>query len=167
MILSCPFSTRLTTRRRSAAAVEGCRLRIAGDGGFETTVDQTLMRGLDTARPRFRLGPASVSSRASILSATESHRGLPYRAAASGDAQILMRSRMLVLLLLSRSIARAAMTATCCDRPHEGGEFASDRDIDDIARLSRLCEPAMSGAKPHLGLPGDVLDRSAAKPRCA
>jgi hypothetical protein len=31
---------------------EVMRLRFAGDGGFET--------GLDTARPRFRLGPASV-----------------------------------------------------------------------------------------------------------
>jgi len=69
---SCPFSTSSGTRRRPAAAVQGIRLRIAGGGGFETTVDQTLMRGLDTARPRFRLGPASVSQRASMSSATES-----------------------------------------------------------------------------------------------
>ena len=53
-------------------------LRIAGGEGFETTVDQTLMRGLDTARPLVRLGPASVSSRASTSRpATESQRGLP------------------------------------------------------------------------------------------
>jgi hypothetical protein len=66
---------------------EGILLRIAGDGGVETTVDQTLIRGLVTARPRIRLGPASVPSRASMESTTESRRGLPYRASASSDAQ--------------------------------------------------------------------------------
>ena len=34
------FSTSFSARRRSAAAVEGIWLRIAGGGGFETTVDQ-------------------------------------------------------------------------------------------------------------------------------
>jgi hypothetical protein len=38
----------------------------AEGGDFKTTIDQTLMRGLDTASPCIRLGPASVSSRASI-----------------------------------------------------------------------------------------------------
>ena len=42
-------------------------LGIAGGGGVETTVDQTLMHGFSTARPPIRPGPASVSSRASIL----------------------------------------------------------------------------------------------------
>ena len=45
------------------------------------------------------------------------------------------------------------------DRPDEGGEFARDGDIDDIGWFSGPDEPAVSGAKPHLRLPGDVLDR--------
>jgi hypothetical protein len=63
-----------------AAAVElFCSPVQGGGGGAKTTVDQTLMRGLVTARPFLRLGPASVSSRASAVPATESHRGLPCR----------------------------------------------------------------------------------------
>ena len=34
--------------------------RLAGGGAFETAVEQALMRGLATARPRVRLGAASL-----------------------------------------------------------------------------------------------------------
>jgi len=112
------------------------RLRIAGDGGFETTVDQTLMRGLDTARPRFRLGPASVSSGASISSATESQRGLPYRAPVSGDAQMFSSNAWSLPAERGGRSGRHGDGVVGRDRPDEGREFARDRDANDICRLS-------------------------------
>lgn len=57
-------------------------LRIAGGESFETTVDQTLMRRLDAPRPLIRLGPTSVSGRASTFSQPVRALGRgPHRAA--------------------------------------------------------------------------------------
>jgi hypothetical protein len=79
------FSTRLGERLYSATAVARARPRIAEDRAFETAVDQTLMRGLDTARPRVLLRPASLSSRASNFAGHEITSRIARRARASGD----------------------------------------------------------------------------------
>ena len=153
------FSIPLATRCSSAAAVEGIRLRIAGGEGFETTVDQN-----SDARVGYR--KTAFSSRACLClkpgvdlsSATKSQRGLPYRASASGDAQMFTLNAWSLLSEPPRCQAMAYGVIRR-DRPNEGGEFAGDGDTDDIGWLSGLGEPAISGAQPHLRLPGDLLDR--------
>lgn len=55
-------------------------LPIAGRGGAETTVDQTLMRGLDTARPWFVSGlPLSHIARVAISGSQNHNEGCPDR----------------------------------------------------------------------------------------
>src|SRR5664279_6234404 len=105
------------------------------------------MRGLDTARPRIRLGPASVSSRASIL---VGHR------ITSGIALPCLRlQRCAAMSMPLVSDPPSGDGAVCSgdgdvfvggDCPYEGGKFACNGDIDDIDGLSGSGEPAMPGA---------------------
>src|SRR6266498_3640044 len=45
------------------------------------------------------------------------------------------------------------------DGPDKARQFAGDRSGDDIGRLAGAGEPAITGAQPQLGLPGDLADR--------
>jgi hypothetical protein len=55
-------------------------LRIAGRGGVETTVDQTLMRGLVTAGPWFVSGlPLSQLTRVALSGLQNQNEGCPDR----------------------------------------------------------------------------------------
>jgi hypothetical protein len=55
-------------------------LPIAGRGGIETTVDQTLIRGLDTAGPWFVSGlPLSHMARVTVSGSQNQNEGCPDR----------------------------------------------------------------------------------------
>jgi hypothetical protein len=117
-------------------------LRTAGGGSFETTVDQTLMRGLGTARPRIRLGPASVSSRASI--------GIGHRITSRVALPCFRLRRCAAMSMVcakssfpdERLCSSGPNLLVGCDGPDEGGEFARDGDVDLLgfpAMTSRRC----------------------------
>src|SRR4029453_3155936 len=97
-------------------------LPIAGNGAFQTTVDQTLIRGLDTAGPCLRLGlPLSVSGRRR-MSATQFSRGFP--SVAPSPAMRRDRRRVLfgiglrVTVLAAFSGQPAKRGATCWPIAH-------------------------------------------------
>ncbi|MGZ9724450.1 hypothetical protein, partial [Rhizobium miluonense] len=73
--LGIGFSRRLFQRRRGTNM-----LPIAGRGGIETTVDQTLMRGLNTAGPWFVSGlPLSHMARVAVSGSQNHNEGCPDR----------------------------------------------------------------------------------------
>jgi hypothetical protein len=143
------------------------RLRRAGDRALKTTVEQTLMRGLNTAFPCVRLGlPRSASGRRfSSYRPHNSYEDSPpklcLRHYAVADCCQIATSKLTtsfsqaprVALLLAH---RLNFSAYC---PQEGRHFTGDRCRDQCLTLSARDQPPVTCAKTKLCFPGNVAHR--------
>ena len=136
---------------------------MTGGETIVTTVDHTLMRGLEPHDPGFVAGlPRSMVERGNGVPLIEISRvplaAVPPPGMGAGGMPICWARLLIAGFSHVRSDGRSRPDVAG-DGPGEAQHLAGDGGGHHVGRLAGRVEPSVAGAQPELGLPGDVAHR--------